>query len=408
MVKHLDTKNYGLWLTISAFISWFRFLDMGIAQGLQNKFAEARALNNEENIKGYVSTAYITVGFVSLILFILILSLNFFIDWSYIFGVEQEYLGTLRILMPILVGFIGLQLCTGLIVYIYLADKIAFISNAINFSVQLLSVIGILLIVELKSESILSFSILLGVVPVLLFILVNLLGFRNRYKRFKPTFSYWKKEYLSDIFGVGIKFLILQICVIVLFASDSFIISHYIGPAEVVPYNISYKYFGIISQIQLIILTPYWSVFTDAYVKKEFDWINKKMKKLVVFAIIMILGLVIFYFLAPVIYDFWIGNSQLIPRRLDFIMMIYFSILIFYAPFNYFINGTGKITFHTISFVFSALVNIPLSILLAVTFKMGVNGVLISTIICVLPYVFLFPIQYKYLIKGNTKGILAK
>jgi Na+-driven multidrug efflux pump len=79
-------------------------------------------------------------------------------------------------------------------------------------------------------------------------------------------------------------------------------------------------------------------------------------------------------------------------------MILYFAIALVYAPYNYFINGTGKLNLHTVGFAISALVNIPLSIFLAKNMGLGSQGVVLATIICVLPYVILFPWQTRLLI----------
>ena len=65
-IDFLDTENYGIWLTLSSFIAWFSFFDIGLGNGLRNKFAEAKAKDDLELAKGYVSTAYYTIGSISL------------------------------------------------------------------------------------------------------------------------------------------------------------------------------------------------------------------------------------------------------------------------------------------------------------------------------------------------------
>lgn len=68
IINYLDTENYGVWLTLSSFISWFSFFDIGLGNGLRNKFAEAKAQGNYENAQAFVSTAYFTIGSVSIFL----------------------------------------------------------------------------------------------------------------------------------------------------------------------------------------------------------------------------------------------------------------------------------------------------------------------------------------------------
>jgi hypothetical protein len=50
--------KYGSWLTLRSIILWFAFFDIGLGNGLRNKFTEAKAPGNLERTRIYISTAY--------------------------------------------------------------------------------------------------------------------------------------------------------------------------------------------------------------------------------------------------------------------------------------------------------------------------------------------------------------
>jgi hypothetical protein len=50
---------------------------------------------------------------------------------------------------------------------------------------------------------------------------------------------------MKEIMGLGIRFFVIQIAGILLFSTGNIIISQLLGPEKVVPYNLSYQYFGI-------------------------------------------------------------------------------------------------------------------------------------------------------------------
>ena len=74
-INYLDTENYGIWLTLSSFIGWFAFFDIGLGHGLRNKFSESKAQDKLELAQAYVSTAYFTIGSICLGLIFLFLGL---------------------------------------------------------------------------------------------------------------------------------------------------------------------------------------------------------------------------------------------------------------------------------------------------------------------------------------------
>ncbi len=405
-LKYLNSEEFGIWLTLSGVLSWFSFLDMGLGQGLRNKYAEAKAVGNSEDLQGYVSTAYFTVLLVSIVLIILFFIANNFVDWSVFMGISGKHRCELNFLVPLLFVFLCFQLFLKLITSIYLGDQLGSVPNAVHFFTQLFTILGILTLVYcFEYEAFLGFCIMLGAIPFIVLLVLNFYSFSTKYNDVIPKMKYWNKKYLSDIFGLGAKFFILQISVIVLFSTDNFIIARLFGASNVVPYNISFKYFGLMSQVQLVILTPYWSRFTTAFVKQDFPWIKSTMNRLVMITFILLLGVGMMFSLAPLFYYFWIGKSVEVSRQLDLLMMIYTFVTMLYAPYNYFINGTGKIALHMWSFVCSAILNIPMSIFFAKYLGMGVNGVLLGTIVSLLPHVFLLPLQYKFLLSGVRSGV---
>ena len=57
-INYLNPTKYGIWVTLTSIVSCFSFFDIGLGNGLRNKFAEAVA-NNDIVIAGkYVSTTY--------------------------------------------------------------------------------------------------------------------------------------------------------------------------------------------------------------------------------------------------------------------------------------------------------------------------------------------------------------
>lgn len=407
-IDFLDSENYGVWLTLSSFIAWFSFFDIGLGNGLRNKFAHARAAEDTELAKGYVSTAYYSIGLICLIFLVFSLIFSFFIDWTKVFNTSVELRNSLAILMPIVFGCFSLQLILRLITSIYIGDQDHSINGKISFIIAALSLFIVWLLTKTASSSLLLFGILFSALPIAFYFILNVYAFAGKYEVFKPNIKYWNRKYFKDIFGLGINFFIVQISVLVLFSTDNFIITQLFGPTEVVPYNIAYKYIGLSNMIFTILLTPYWSSITEAYVKDELDWIRNAMKNLTLFIFGVIAFIIVLVIFAPWVYELWIGDKVIIPVSLTLSMGLFFIVLSGYSPFNFFINGVGKIRLHMYTMCIAAIINIPLSILLVKATKLGVSAVIISTTICVLPNVLLLPIQYFKLINKKAIGVWDK
>jgi O-antigen/teichoic acid export membrane protein len=407
-INFLDTENYGIWLTLSSFIAWFSFFDIGLGNGLRNKFAEAKANGDLTLAKAYVSSAYFTIGSVCILLIIVFFALNFFIDWTRVFNANAAMQNELSILMPIVFSFFCLQLVVKLITTIYTADQHHSMQGKVTFYSNAISLLAIWFMIHFAKSSLLLFGTIFSVLPVLLLLGLNVFAFSNRYKEYSPSFSLWKKIYLKDIFGLGISFFFIQMSWILITTTDNMLISHLFSPKEVVPFNLAYKLFSISTMIFTIIVTPYWSTFTEAYIKKDFSWIKGSMKNLK--KIVFIFCLISFFILgfSDFLYKTWVGKSIVVSFDISLLMCIYTCLIIYLTPLNYFINGVGKIKLQLYQTLLMGGLNIPISIFFVTYYNLGPAAVMGGTIICVLPSVFLSLIQYKKIINQKAIGLWNK
>ena len=404
-INFLNPTNYGIWLVITSFISWFTFFDIGLGHGLRNKFATAKANGDFKLAKAYISSAYFSIAFISFSILLLFIIANLFIDWTIIFNTDKEMLQDLSSIMLLVFGNFCIQFILKLITTIYTADQRPSMQGLIGVSTQALSLLTIFLLSRYSSSSLLIFSVIFTSIPVLVLLAFNFYSFNNKYKDLKPSFKLFKLKYVKDIMGIGFNFFIIQIAAIILFSTDNIIITQLFSPEEVTPYNIAFKYFSIVTMGFSIIVTPYWSAITEAYTKKDFSWIKKSINTLLKLSIIFSLGAIVLIIFSNEFYFFWVGDLIQVPFTLSLFMGIYAIMRVFGLPFNHFINGTGKIKFQLYFAIFGAVMNIPLSIYFAKHLELGISGIMLATIACDFIGLIILPIQYNKIINNKAHGI---
>ena len=407
-ISYLGKENYGIWLTLSSVITWFSLFDIGLGNGLRNKFAEARALGKNHDAQAFISTAYYTIGSISVVLVAAFISLNQFADWSRVFNTSSDLRGELSLLLPVIFGFFGLQLVTKLIVSIFQAEQHHSIQDKIQFFGQALSLMVVWLLTMTDGNSLLLFGSLYAALPVLILLGLNIFAFRGRYRAYRPSFSLCNKAYLSEITGLGLKFFIIQIAALMLFSTDNFIITQLFGPEEVVPYNVAFKYFSIVTMGYSILVAPYWSSFTEAYVKQDFDWIRASVSRIQKIWFLVPVALSLMVLLSNWFYRIWVGEEVRVPVQLSIAMAVYVAGLSFNMVYVYFINGIGKIQLQLIISIIIIIVNIPLSIYLGKYMGLGTTGVVLATALCLSASVVIFPIQFIKLMDKTAEGVWNK
>jgi Na+-driven multidrug efflux pump len=176
-------------------------------------------------------------------------------------------------------------------------------------------------------------------------------------------------------------------------------------------YNIAYKYFFTLQMAFMILLSPLWSGVTDAYNSGDMAWIKNMIKKYLLILIPFVLvGVVMLVFSQPV-YEFWMRKKNIVNIEFNtsFLFFIFFSTGMFSSIFVAVINGIGALKIQFISSLISSVIFFILSLLLIRYFKVGVQSVIISSIVANFFGYVIAPIQvYNIFYKKSTARIWYK
>ncbi|MBL4624882.1 MAG: oligosaccharide flippase family protein [Flavobacteriales bacterium] len=406
LLNYLGEAKYGVWLTISSALMWFFFFDVGLGNGLRNKLTEATAQHNRKLAKSLISTAYLLVTAISCGLLIVFIILHLTLDWSVIFNVENELVNDLGTCLLIVFSFGCAQFVLKLLQTIYTSNQQPAYASGINSIGMLISVLCLYWAsLNVNDGSLATIGLIFSGSNFGVIIIATIYAFSFKFKEYRPSFSAIRFEHTKSLLGLGIRFFILQMGGLVVLYSDNMIISQILGPTEVTPFNIAFKYFKLITVIFGIITYPFWSAYTEAYVNKDNDWIRRTNKKLVVTWLGLCVVGVVMLFSAEWIYSIWVGNKIQIPFRLSLYMMIFALLTSWIQIYVNFINALGKIKLQIIIGIIEALINIPLPIYLANHLSFGSSGVILATVIIIIPACILLPIQYHKLVNNTAKGI---
>jgi len=393
-IDFVSVKQYGLWLTISSIIGWASFFDVGLGNGLRNKFAEAIALNQHEQAKHYVSSAYFMLGLILAILAVAFTFINPLLNWATILAAPQEMKQNLSIVASIVVYSFLLQLLFQLINSMLMASQLQNKSALIGLVGNILSLGLIFLATKTIKGDLLVLASIFSILPTLVLIFYNFKYFKGIYKDYIPNLHFVRKSDLSILFGIGSLFFIIQISTIIQFQTANVLIAHWLNYEDVTIYNICFKYFSVLTMAFSLIVAPYWSAFTEAHIKSDFAWIksliSKTVKLWMLFAIVSVIALVI----SPLVFKLWVGERVNIPFILSSVMLVYVLLLSFGSIYVMFMNGTGNIRMQTITSIISPFVFFAIAFMLTKNFGLGVVGIVIATILSNFYGPIIAPLQY--------------
>ena len=407
-LDYLNPTKYGIWLTLSSIIGWFGFFDIGLGNGLRNKLAVAFAMKDIKLAKIYVSTTYASITLIIGGVYSIFLIVNQYLNWAKILNTPPEMEDELSYIALIVFTFFVLQFILKLIGVILNSDQLPAFNNAFNPIGSFIILIIIYIITKFSNENLLLISTVYSGVPVLIFFIASLYLFKGKYKSIRPSIKHVNFKYFKTLAGLGLRFFLLQIAGIVIFSTNNMIITQLFGPSEVTPYNIAFKYFGIMSMLFTIIMTPFWSAFTEAITLNDTLWIKRSINRLIKIWLMLVLSVLILLGFSNYFYHIWVGDSVRIPLLLSVFMGLYTVISTWNNIFAYFVNGVGKIKLQMYASVLVMIINIPISVLFATKFGMGSAGVMFGTCVSLLLGSILIPIQYLKIINNNDTGIWSK
>lgn len=404
LLSYLDSEKYGVWLTLASMVMWVQYFDLGLGHGLRNKYAEAIALNNKQQAKGLVSTAYLSMSVLMLLLIFVFLIVSYYIDWNSLLNVTSVSSTELRNTIILTIIMFSLRFVFQLITVLLKAIQKSAISDAF---LPIESILSLLIIVVLLyspiEDSLFWTSFALSMPPVLVLLMATIYFFHKDFLEYRPSLQFYNKKYLKDIYILGLKFFIGQMCALVLFGSTNLVISRVMSPNEVTIYNIARTYFELPLTFFTMVLTPFWSAITEAYVRNEYDWIKKGMRRLLQLATLFSLCLLLMLAGSQYAFHLWIGGKVLVPWQICVAFAIYNISVLYMAPYNYFLNGVGKLNLSVNIAIFKTLAFLPTAIFLSTQY--GLTGLIAALFIINSMPNILAVVQYKKLISKEAMGI---
>lgn len=406
-INYVNPTQYGVWLTLSSVIGWITYFNLGLGNGFRNKFAEAKAKGDILSARQYLSTTYFAIT--CLVLFLLLVSLvaNAFIDWSHFLKLDQSLSPELSRVFAIVCVFFCSTMVVNIFDSLLLADQKPGLSSVVHVIGQLASLVVIFILTKTTTGSLTNLAFAYSSIPCLVMLLASLLAFCfTGYKRYAPSIKLIRPALINNILNLGIQFFFINICLILIFQIINLVITRELGPDAVTQYNLAYKYFHIIYMVMLIIITPFWSAFTDAYTQKDYNWMKSTLHKLELCSLCSVGVGILMLAISPLFYKVWVGDSVQIPFFLSVTVMLYMLTQVIGAVYMQLINGIGTIRLQLIIYIVFAIISWPLTTYSCRLF--GVYGASLVPIIVYIVQAIFGRVQLGKLLNNEAAGIWKK
>ena len=399
----LGEYENGVWLTISSVLLWINNLDIGLGNGLRNKLAVYMARGDNDKAREMVSSTFIMLCIIITPVLIILLLFEVYSDNYRLFNVDIGLIGNLDIVLYVATILVCATFIFKFIGNFYMGLQLPSVNNFIGSIGSTLALLGTFIIYLFGNRSLLLVASVNLSAPLLVYLLAFPITFMGKYKFLSPSFKYIKKTSIREIFSIGFKFFALQIPAVLLFFTSNILISKLFNPAMVTPYQIAYRYFVMTMTLFSIICVPYWTATTDAYEKRDFEWIRRANRTLNRFVLLLFFIIVCMILLSRPVYSVWIGDNSDVPFSMTVIAGLYQFLLIYSMRYSYVLNGIGALRLQLIFTILAAAIYIPLATLVC-HLTHDINYLLLVMCVVHVPGLVVNIIQYHKIMNGTAKG----
>ena len=408
-IKYFDNDaTLGVWFTILSILSWILSFDLGIGNGLRNNLVRELTNNNRENIEKYVTTSYAFISKIAIVIFIVVGMIVPFLNFNKILNISSEILSNKYLILAFEICLLAImtEFVLKLIVSILNAKQKMAIANLLSVITSSLILVFVLLFKFNNVEtSLITLTIVYFFALNVPLLVATLIYFKKEFGTIKLNKKFYDKSIIPLIMKVGIAFFIIQLSLVVINSTDSFLVSNVFGSEVVVEYQKYYKLFNIIIMCSAIIAGPIWSMVTKSYVEKDYSWIKKICKIIIVLLGIIVLGLLGLNLLFDEIMHIWLKDSApIIDNKIVFVLSFYTLIISIINFMSSIANGINALKTQFIVNLVGAIIKIPLVYFISYFINEWWIVILVN-IICLLPSCIIMPFEIIAKFKKNKNKI---
>lgn len=380
VLNYLGDYKYGVWAAVLSVLSWISYFDLGIGNGLRNRLSEVLVSDNPKtDAKTLISSAYAILGAVAATIAVVCGFAIALVDWAALLSawdVGENLLCVMEISFLGMCFSFVLMLCNNVFYAFQKAQVVnlmaVFQQAAMLLSIWLLSLTHTSDLTAVAVFYVCSNVLVYGGFTVFVFL-------RNR--AIAPSFKCIDGRVAKDLGGLGIKFFITQMATLVLFTTDNLIISNLFGPEQVTVYSTANKVFTVIISLFAALVVPLWSKTTVDFARRDIGEIRCTLVKMYRLFAAAAVGTALLAVVFKPLVALWLGRDLEFSWSLILMMGLYAIVYMWNTIWSQIINGLTLVNFMVAVACIQAVVNIPLSLFLATGCGLGIEGVLLGTIL---------------------------
>lgn len=396
----------GVWFTVLSFLNWILNFDLGIGNGLRNHLSTSISIDNREDTKRYISSAYFAIGGIVLVLAFLFPILIHACDLNGLLSINTGIVSAQALQTAMIIVVIGvlIQFWLKLINSVLYALQKSSINNLLVLITNVIILLSArFLPSQTNDKNIIVMAIVHAIAVALPLIAATIVVFTGKLRYALPRFTGVSKEHVKQVLSLGGVFFFVQIAYMVIMSTNEFLITRTSGSAYNVDYQVYYKLFSLGSTVFALALTPIWSVITKAKAERQIGWIKKTYHRFMRISVLFCAAEFAVIIIMRPLMQIWLGANCIENINVinGLIFATFSSLMIINSVLSSIANGIGALKVQAVCFGIGAIIKVPLSYLFVKSIGSW-TGVVLANIFCMALYCLVQPVFLRKYFKLNT------
>ena len=363
-VSYLGPERYGMWITLSSFLTWLTLADLGLGgNGLINTLADANGRDDRQLGRELVATAFWSLAGIAGVFVIGGALALPFVPLEALFrpsahGVMSE----LQWAVGLAFGSWFLALPLNTVTAVFYGYQEGYLSNTWAVVGSLASLLALVVVTHIHGGLVELVLALCGVrLAVAVAGGIYLFAWHRPWLMPAPTAV--TRRAFSRLFSLGVRYQVAQIAGIGMFHSQPFIITQALGPTQVGIFAVAYRLTTFPLQLIQIFTFPLMPAYGEARARQDWTWIRATLRRSFTASAVgiscMALAMVIF---ARPIARLWVGPGMEPDQSLVLALVLYVFVAGLVTPISVMLYGLERIGPQALFASFNALATVVLGL----------------------------------------------
>ena len=338
---YLGSARFGVWATFASMAAMLSLLDLGVGNALVNRVAQTVALGDGPELQRTVTGGSGILAIIGVLATAALAVLASAIPWGRLFKLtDTTVIAETEQAAFVFAAIFGLNLFSSGLLRILAGQQRSHAANLVSGLGTTLACIALWVAAHRQVSVPWLIAATFGIQSVVGFLSAVLL-IRSGLLSLHGLWPAMKRE-RHHLLRTGSLFMLLQLGMMLGWASDSVLLASLKGASEVAVYAIAIRLFQFASQPFAVINAPLWAAYADACARKDTAFVRTTLKRSLTVSFLGCAAVsCLLLFAAPVLIPIWTRETISVPTTVLALFAVWTVLETSGNAFGVYLNGCG-------------------------------------------------------------------